>query len=97
MSVVVRVPKQTVVPIWVWPILLLFAAGTIWLRLAMVSTSYEIGQTDQRIANARQAKQDLEIEVARLRSPRHLETLARGRFGLEPPRANQTIRMLDHR
>jgi len=83
------------IPLWVLPLVVLVAAGTIWLRLKIVSMTYEVDQTQKMIRNALQDVERLELDVARLRSPRRLEALARMRFGLVPPRSNQVIHLKD--
>ena len=83
------------VPLWALPLMVVMAAGTIWLRLTIVNLTYEVDQTQRMIRNARQDVERLELDVARLRSPRRLEVLARTRFGLSPPRAEQVIHLKD--
>lgn len=79
------------IPSWAIPVLILFATGTVWLRLAIIRTTYSIGQTDREIDRARQEREILQLKVAALRSPRRLEVLARTKFGLAQPRGDQVI------
>jgi hypothetical protein len=67
----------------------------VWLRLSIVRTSYAINQVEQKIRAARQAREELVLKQSALRSPRRLESLARGQFGLGTPRADQVIHMGD--
>lgn len=83
------------IPLWTVPLIVVMAAGTIWLRLTIVSMTYEVDQSQKMIRNALQDVERLELDVARLRSPRRLEALARMRFGLVPPRAEQVIHLRD--
>ncbi len=82
---------RKLVPLWVIPVLILFATGTVWLRLAIVRTSYAINQTDRAIQDTLQQSENLQLRVAALRSPRRLEGIARTRFKLCEPRAEQII------
>jgi cell division protein FtsL len=75
------------------PILVFFAAGTVWLRLSIVRTSYAINQMESRIRAVRQSREELILRQSALRSPRRLEGLARGQFGLATPRTDQVIHM----
>ena len=83
------------IPLWALPLVVLMAAGTIWLRLRIVSMTYEVDQTQKMIRNALQDVERLELDVARLRSPRRLEALARIKFGLAPARSEQVIHLKD--
>ena len=85
--------KPRWLPLWVVPLLFLLAVASVWLRLSIVRTTYEIDQVAKMIRNTQQDVEHLELNVARLRSPRHLEVLARKKFGLNPPRADQVIRL----
>ena len=84
---------KRMLPVWVVPFLVVLAVGSVWLRLSIVRTTYEIDQVTKMIRNTQQDLEHLELKVAKLRSPRHLETLARTKFGLNPPQADQVIRL----
>lgn len=79
------------VPMWVLPVLFVMAIGTVWLRLNIVRTTYEISQTDRMIRNLRQDMEQEELRVTGLRSPRRLESIARSRYGLTQPKPDQII------
>lgn len=79
------------VPLWTIPVLVAFATGTVWLRLSIIKTTYEINQTERAIEQGRLEREKLELKVAALRSPRRLEGLARTRFGFMQPRAEQIV------
>ena len=83
------------IPIWVLPLLVVFAIGSVWLRLSIVRTTYEIDEVGKMIRNTQLDREKLELKVAKLRSPRHLEALARKKFGLVPPNSEQVIRLRD--
>ena len=78
-------------PLWIFPVLLAFSIGTVWLRLSMVGMTYTINQTDTEIRSAQQENERLRLEVARLRSPRHLSDLAKKKFKLAPPGSHQVV------
>ena len=80
-------------PGWVFPLIVLFATGTVWLRLYVVRTTYLINQSSQMISNANRELDRVQYELARARSPRYLESIARTRFGLEAPKSHQVIHM----
>jgi cell division protein FtsL len=80
-------------PVWVVPVLIAFAIGTVWLRLSIIRTTYSIDQMDHQIRELNHARDDMEIKVTALRSPRRLELLARTRFGLSQPKSDQLIHM----
>lgn len=80
-------------PLWALPVLILMAIGTVWLRLSIVRTTYSIGQSDKMIQSLKQAREQMELKVTALRSPRRLESLARTKYGMTQPRADQVIHM----
>lgn len=62
---------------------MLLALSSVWLRLQVVRTSYEINQQDKLIKNLLLEKEMLEADLARLKSPERLEKLARTEFKME--------------
>jgi cell division protein FtsL len=81
------------IPIWVIPVVILFAIGTVWLRLSIVGTTYSIDQVEKTIRNLQQEREQLKLVVTGLRSPRRLEALAVSKFGLTQPKAEQVVHL----
>ncbi len=81
------------VPLWVVPVLIAFSVLTVWLRLSVVRTTYQINQTEKKVREMKQSKEQMELKVTALRSPKRLELLAKTRFGLGTPRADQVIHL----
>lgn len=79
------------IPLWVVPLLVIMAIGTVWLRLSIVRMTYSVSQTDRMILNLQHERDKVDLRLASLRSPRRLEALARSRFGLSQPRADQVV------
>ncbi|MEK6579086.1 MAG: septum formation initiator family protein [Bdellovibrionota bacterium] len=82
-------------PIWAFFTLIAFAVATVWLRLSIVRTTYEISQAESTIRQLQQQREQAELKVTALRSPRRLEVLARGKFGLTQPQAGQMVLLKD--
>jgi hypothetical protein len=80
-------------PLWVLPVLIAMAIGTVALRLSIVRKTYAIDQMDRQIRALKEAREKMDVRVAGLRSPRRLELIARARFGLSQPRTDQVIYM----
>jgi cell division protein FtsL len=80
-------------PLWVIPALVAMAIGTVWLRLRIVRTTYSINQSERKARELRQEREEMELKVTALRSPRRLELLARSKFGLGTPRADQVVHL----
>lgn len=78
-------------PIWIVPVLLVFAIGTVWLRLLAIRTTYDLNQVENEIQNVQREREQIALKVAALRSPRRLEQLAKTKFKLSPPKPGQTI------
>ena len=85
--------KTKWVPAWVIPAVVLLAVATVWLRLHIVRVAYEIDQADRMTAGLQQAREQAELKLANLRSPRRLEILARARFHMSQPQPSQVIPM----
>ena len=82
---------RRVVPLWVFPVGVLFAVATVWLRLSIVKTTYEINQVERMISNAKQERERAALKLAGLKSPRRLELLSKTQFRLGQPRTDQVI------
>ena len=80
-------------PLWVVPVLIAMATGTVWLRLTIIRTTYEINQANREIRELHQEREKAELKFTELRSPRRLELLARSRLTLTQPRADQIIHL----
>lgn len=82
---------KRVVPLWVFPIGVILAVATVWLRLSIVKTTYEINQVERMISNAKQERERASLKLAGLKSPRRLELLSKTQFRLNQPRTDQVI------
>ncbi len=80
-------------PTWVFPFLIAFCIGTVWLRLAVVRSSYAINKSDRMIGSLRGEREKAGLRLALLRSPKRLEKLAREKFHLQPPSTAQVIKL----
>jgi len=78
-------------PKWIFPLLIGLSILTVALRLKIVSTVYEINQTEKVISNSKHEKERTSMKVAALRSPRRLELLSKTQFKLAQPAAKQVI------
>ena len=81
------------VPIWTIPVTLAFAFATVWLRLTIVHSTYELNQANHVLHNLKLENEKLELKVAQLRSPRRLESIAHQKFNLNAPTADRIIRI----
>ena len=68
------------------------AGLTVWTRLSVVNTSYKISQIDRSLQTSHKKLDRLEVEIARLRSPFHLEKVA-ARFQLKRPNRTQIVHL----
>jgi cell division protein FtsL len=81
------------VPWWIFPVLVVFAFATVWLRLTVFQTTYELNEANKTLHNLKLQNERLELKVAQLRSPRRLEALARTKYKLNPPTPDRIIQM----
>lgn len=82
-------------PLWTIPVLIAFAFATVWLRLTVVQTTYELNQADKTLHNLKLENEKLELRVAQLRSPRRLESIAKQKFKLSPPTPDKLVQLKD--
>ena len=80
-------------PLWAVPLLVVLAIGTVWLRLSIIRTTYSINETDRQISNLKHEREQMELKVSGLRSPRRLEALAKTKFGLVQARSEQVVHL----
>ncbi|OFZ78728.1 MAG: hypothetical protein A2583_08265 [Bdellovibrionales bacterium RIFOXYD1_FULL_53_11] len=78
-------------PVWAVVIVAFLAIGTVWLRLSIVGTTYSITQAEKTIRNLQIERELAEHKLAAMKSPRRLEQLARTKFGLSHPKAEQVV------
>ena len=91
--VTLLIAMRSFFPWWTLPVLVLFAFATVWLRLSVVQTTYELNQANKTLNNLKLESEKLELKVAQARSPRKLEALARQKFKLNPPTPDRMIQM----
>ena len=82
-------------PLWTIPVLIAFAFATVWIRLNVVQTTYEVDQANKTLHNLKLENEKLELKVAQLRSPRRLEMIAKNKFKLSPPTPEKQIQLKD--
>jgi len=80
-------------PGWVFPLIVLFSIVTVWLRLEVVDTSYAISKTEATIRTLEEERKRSELKVSSLRSPKRLEGLAKTKFNLRQPNADQVVHL----
>ncbi len=88
-----RVMTPNVISIGMAMLLLLIAGCFVrtWLGVQCIRAGYDIaraGGEQQRLTNI---QENLEVELARLRSPKTLEKVAREKFGLDIPKPEQIV------
>ncbi|MBY0471236.1 cell division protein FtsL [bacterium] len=81
------------VPLWIIIPTVLFSLATVSLRLWIFRTTYAISQAERTMSNLREEKEVLQAQVATLRSPSHLENLARKKFKMAQPKPNQVVHL----
>lgn len=63
----------------------------VWVRLQIVGISYDIHELQARERALREQNNGLSLRVHEARAPYRLESLARARFGMQAPRADQVV------
>ena len=80
-------------PLWVAFLILFFAEGLFyaWCRVQCVNAGYGIDRAARRHLALIKERNTMKIELARLKSPERIETIARTRLGLVMPDGQQTV------
>jgi cell division protein FtsL len=81
--------------LWIVLMILFFAEALFyaWCRVQCVNAGYGIDTETQRYQVLLSARNNLRIELARLKSPERIETIARNRLGLVRPDEKQTVKL----
>ncbi len=80
-------------PGWVLPCIVLMSVATVWLRLKVVQTTYELNQATKVLHTLKLEKEKMDLKIAQLRSPRRLEQLAKEKFHLSQPTSDRIVSM----
>jgi cell division protein FtsL len=65
----------------------------VWCRVQCVNAGYGIDRETRRHQTLLKERNTLRIEMARLKSPERIRTIARTRLGLVMPNAQQTVKL----
>lgn len=89
----VRPPRKIQTSIWLVLMVLFFVQALFyaWCRVQCVNAGYGIDRETRRRQALNKERNTLNIEMARLKSPERIETIARTRLGLVKPEAQQTV------
>lgn len=79
----------------VWIALVLLIMGEFflyaWCRVQCTQMGYEITREENKYKNQINVRNNLQIEIARLKSPKRISRIAKTRLGLIMPAPKQTI------
>ncbi|MCB2148545.1 MAG: cell division protein FtsL [Deltaproteobacteria bacterium] len=86
-------PRKTMTGLWIVLMVLFFVEALFyaWCRVQCVNAGYGIDSENRRHQALLKERNTLKIELARLKSPERIETIARTRLGLVMPNAQQTV------
>jgi cell division protein FtsL len=89
----VRPPRNTRTSLWLVIMVLFFIEALFyaWCRVQCVNAGYGIDRETRRHHALLKVRNTLNIELARLKSPGRIETIARTRLGLIMPDAKHTV------
>jgi len=88
-----RPQRKTMTGLWIVLMVLFFVEALFyaWCRVQCVNAGYGIDRETRRHQALLKERNTLRIELARLKSPERIETIARTRLGLVMPNAQQTM------
>ncbi len=86
-------PRKTMTGLWIVLMVLFFVEALFyaWCRVQCVHAGYGIDRENSRHQALLKERNTLRIELARLKSPERIETIARTRLGLVMPDVQQTV------
>jgi len=85
--------SKKIIGTWI-TIMLIFIAELLfytWCRVQCVKTGYQITRESEKYQNLTTLGSNLKIELARLKSPKRIDRIARTRLGLTTPETRQII------
>jgi cell division protein FtsL len=85
--------RKTIMTIWILVMMLFFVEALLyaWCRVQCTNVGYAIDTETLRHQELIKARNTMKIELARLKSPQRIETIARTRLGLTMPTSQQTV------
>lgn len=87
-----REPRRLIQFLVVLFLLLLFAGiSHVWVNFKRTQRGYELSQLKREIARAEEYNRKLKLELAYLKSPKHLENKAMKELGLRHPSPKQVV------
>lgn len=69
----------------------LLTCAFVWVRLQIVSISYDINELGRQERMLRDDVNQLTLKINEAKSPQRLEQIARHKFNMQPPRPDQNI------
>lgn len=72
-------------------LILLAGISHVWVNFKRTQTGYELSQLKREIARAEEYNRKLKLEIAYLKSPKHLEDKAIKELGLRYPSPKQVV------
>lgn len=88
-----RPPRKTMTGLWIVLMVLFFVEALFyaWCRVQCVNAGYGIDRENRRHQSLLKERNTLRIELARLKLPERIETIARTRLGLVMPDVQQKV------
>lgn len=88
-----RMGQKQTVGIWISLMLILIAElfCYTWCRVQCVELGYQIAEENERFHHLTTLQKNLRVELARLKSPDRIATIARKQLGLVMPSSRQVI------
>ena len=85
--------RSAMTTLWILVMVFFFAEALfyVWCRVQCTNVGYGIDLETRRHQELLKARNTLKIELARLKSPQRIETIARTRLELVMPDAGQTV------
>ena len=87
--------KQKKIPLIFISVVFVLAVTTVWIRLQLVQVTYRINKVTLMTKKEQETLDSLRLKVAKLRSPKRLERIAKKNFHLTSPHVGQTIYIRD--
>lgn len=70
---------------------IVFSLIYVWIRVRVIQLGYEVSRIRKEVSVLKEEKSKLEADVASLKVPSRLESIAQERFGMRLPLSNEIV------
>ncbi len=77
--------------LWFVVVVAILSLFLVWVRIKVIQMSYQITELKEKNAELTQKMNEMDLKVAKLKSPQRLEDVARTEIGMHPPGEKENV------